>query len=109
MAIRRIRITNMHGYTLQELAKLANNAGKPYTRRVLTAVVITLQGIGTELIADTLGRSHAIVCNYVNWWNRLGMEAAEDHRGGSKSSVTEEMLKDIGDAIRNRSSRDHGY
>jgi transposase len=37
------------------------------------------------------------------------MEAAKDHRGGSKSSFTEEMLADIDDAVRNRNPQDHGY
>ncbi len=30
------------------------------------------------------------------------MDAAIDHRGGSQSSFTEEMLQDIDDAVRNR-------
>lgn len=38
-----------------------------------------------------------------------GMEAATDHRGGSQSSFTEEMLQDNDDAVRNRSPKDHGY
>lgn len=37
------------------------------------------------------------------------MEAAKDHRGGSKSSFTEDMPKDIDDAVRNRHPMDHGY
>lgn len=37
------------------------------------------------------------------------MEAAKDHRGGSKSSFTEDMPKDIDDAVRNRRPIDHGY
>lgn len=110
MAMTRIRVTDMHGYTLKELAKLANNAKKPYTRRVLTAVVMTLQGIGSDVVAQTLGCSHASVCNYINWWNERGMEAAKDRRGTTnKSSITDEMLKDIDDAIRNRKPSDHGY
>lgn len=37
------------------------------------------------------------------------MEAATDHKGGSQSSFTDEMLQDIDDAARNRDPKDHGY
>lgn len=75
MAMSHTRVTNMHGYTLQELAKLANKAEKPYTRRVLTAVMMTLQAIGAEVIAETPGCSYASACNHITWWNLRGVEA----------------------------------
>ena len=109
MAMPRMKVTNMHGFGIDEIAKLAAHTEKPYTRQTLTAVVMTLQGIPAETIAKTLGCSRASVWRYVNRWNNQGMEAAKDHRGGSESSFTEEMLLDIDDALRNRSPRDHGY
>lgn len=36
------------------------------------------------------------------------MEAAKHHRGGSKSSVAEGMLRDIDDAVSNRCPLGHG-
>lgn len=66
MAMRRIRVNNMHVYTLQELAKLADNAEKPCARRVIIVVVMVLQGIGAEAIAEILGCSDASVCIYIN-------------------------------------------
>lgn len=37
------------------------------------------------------------------------MDATTDHRDGSQSSFTEDMLQDMYDAVRNRSPRDDGY
>ncbi len=109
MPMPRMKVTNTHGLGIDEIAKLAAHAEKPYTRQTLTAVVMTLQGIPAETIAQTLGCSRVSVWRYVNRWNKQGMEATIDHRGGSQSSFTEEMLQDVDDAVRNRSPRDHGY
>ncbi len=84
----RTRVTNTHGLKIDEMAKLAAHAEQSYTRQMLNAVVITLQRISAETIAQTLGRSRVSVWRYVDCWNRQGMEAATDHRGGSQSSFT---------------------
>ena len=105
----RIRITHMHGSTVEELAKLAAKAESPYTRRVLQAVVMTANGIPAEVIAKTLGCCHATVCKCIHVWNEHGLEGAKDHRGGNVGRLTDEMLGDIDDAIRHRSPKDQGY
>lgn len=102
-----MRVTNAHEFEISELAKLAARASKPYTRRALTAVVMTLQGIPAETIAETLGCSRVSVWGHVNRPNEMGMESTTDHRGRSKSSFTEDVLKDIDDAARNRRPMDH--
>lgn len=68
-------------------------------RQTLTEMVMTLQCIPEETIAQTLGCSLISVLRCVDRWNRQGMgvQAATDHRGGSESSFTEEMLQDIDD------------
>lgn len=109
MPMPRMRVTNTHGFDISELAKLASHAQKPYTRRALTAVVMTLQGIPAETIAETLGCSRVSVWRHVNRWNEMGMGSTKDHRGGSKSSFTEDMLRDIDDTVKNRRPMDHGY
>ena len=106
MPMPRMKVTNTHGLGIDEIAKLAAHAEKPYTRQTLTAVVMTLQGIPAETIAQTLGYSRVSVWRYVNRWNKQGMEATIDHRGGRQSSFTEEMLQDVDDAVRNRSPRE---
>ncbi|HBK59711.1 MAG TPA: hypothetical protein DDZ84_02815 [Firmicutes bacterium] len=109
MPMPRMRATNTNGLEIDEIARLAAHAETSYTRQTLTSVVMTLQGIPAETIARTLGCSRVSVWRYVNRWNGQDVEAAADHRGGSQSSFTEEMLQDIDDALRNRSPRDHGY
>ena len=109
MPMPRMKVMNTHGFEISELTRLAARTREPYARQTLTSVVMTLQGIPAETIAETLGCSRVSVWRHVHRWNEKGMEAAKDHRGGSKSSFTEEMLKDIDDAVRNRHPRDHGY
>lgn len=104
-----MQVTNAHGHEIDEIAKLAALAEKPYARQTLTTVVVMFQGIPAETIAQTLGCSRVSVWRYVDRWNRQGIEAATDHGGGSQSSFTEKMPQDIDDAVRNRSPRDHGY
>jgi len=99
----------MHGFAVEELAKLAAKAKNPCTRGVLQAVVITANGAPAEVIAKILGSCHARVCRCIHMWNEHGLEGAKDHRGGSVGRLTDEMLGDIDDAIRHRSPKDHGY
>ena len=54
MPMPRMKVTNTHGLGIDEIAKLAAHAEKPYTRQTLTAVVMTLQGIPAETIAQNL-------------------------------------------------------
>ena len=109
MAMPRIQVTNLHGYSLEQLAELAKKAEKPFTRQLLTAVVMAAKGIPSETIALTLNCSRVTVCRCINRWNERGLEGSEDHRGGSEGSMTEEMLADIDDVVRNKSPRDFGY
>jgi len=109
MPMPRSKVTNMHGFTAQELAKLAAKAKNPYTRRVLQVVLATLRGVPAEVIAKTLGCCHSTVCRCIRMWNEYGLEGAEDRRGGGVERLTDEMLNDIDDAVKHRSSKDHGY
>ncbi|NPV54922.1 MAG: helix-turn-helix domain-containing protein [Firmicutes bacterium] len=104
-----IKVKSMHGFTVKELAKIIEKSQSPYTRRILSAVVMTANEVPSEVITKTLGCSHATVCRYVHLWNEHGLEGARDHRGGSVGRLADEMLKDIDDAVRHRSPKDHGY
>ncbi len=59
MPMSRMRVTNTHGLEIDEIAKLAARAEKPYTRQTLTAVVMTLQ----RYILDTYGRKYS--CEWI--------------------------------------------
>lgn len=78
-----MRVTNTRGLQIDEIAKPAARAEKPYARQTLTAVVMTLQGILAETIAQTLGCLPISVWKSLDRWNRQSMEAATDDRGGS--------------------------
>jgi hypothetical protein len=43
MPMPRMRVTNAHGFEVNELAKLAAHAREPYTSLTLTSLVIRLQ------------------------------------------------------------------
>lgn len=78
MPMPRTRLTNTHGLEADESAKPTVHAEKPHTRQALTAVVMTLQGIPAETIAQTLGYFRVSIWRYVNWRNSQGMRDATD-------------------------------
>lgn len=51
----RMRVTNTHGLGIDEIAKLAARAEKPYARHTLTAVGMMLQ----RYILDTYGKKYS--------------------------------------------------
>jgi hypothetical protein len=73
-------ITNTRGLGIHEIAELAAHAAKPYARQTLTAVIMTLQRVPAETIAQTLECSRISVWRYVNRWNRQGSEAVTNHQ-----------------------------
>ncbi len=69
-----MKVTNTHGLGIDDIAKPAARAEKPYTRQALTAVVMTLQGISAKTIAQpAIPRSSSL------------------HQIGGQSSFAEEM------------------
>lgn len=104
-----VQVTNMHGYTLEDLIKLSNETNSKYTRTVLTAIIMRLEDIHTSKIAKTLGKCVATITNYINRWNEFGIESIYDHRGGSEGTTTEAMVKDIYDIVVNNAPKDFGY
>lgn len=105
----RIKVTNMHGFAVKELPKVAEKAQASYTCRVLQVVLATLMGVPAEVIVKTLGGCHSTVYRCIRLWNKYGLERAEEHWGGSVGCLTEEMLYDIDDAERNGSPEDRGH
>ncbi|MEA4884389.1 MAG: hypothetical protein VB144_12195 [Clostridia bacterium] len=55
MPMPRMKVTNTHGFEISELTRLAARTQEPYTRQALTSVVMTLQSISAETIAEILG------------------------------------------------------
>jgi len=104
-----IQVTNMHGFTLEQLSQYASEAKQKYTRAMLTAVVMRLQNIHTSTIAKTLNRSIVMITKYINNWNENGLDNSIDTRGGSKSSFSQEMLDHIKNIVTNKSPLEFGF
>ncbi len=84
-----------HGYTTEELRTMRNNIEDNYSRGILTAVLLRIQGYSNKYIASDIQKSLQTVITYLKNWNRLGIKALTDNRGGSESSFTAEMRYDL--------------
>lgn len=65
----RTRIANMHGFTVQQLARLAAEAESPYSRRDLQTALMTANSIPAKVVAKTLGCCRATVYMCIRIWN----------------------------------------
>lgn len=83
------------GYTLEELKSMKNHMENNYSRGILTAVVLRLQGYSNKYIASDIQKTLPTVIAYIKRWNSLGLKALEDNRGGTESSFTAEMRYDL--------------
>jgi transposase len=84
-----------HGYTIEELKTMRNSIEDNYSRRILTAVLLRIQGCTNKYIASDIQKSLQTVITYLKNWNKLGLKALADNRGGSESSFTAEMKQDL--------------
>jgi transposase len=109
MGRKQTRINTLHGHTLENLIKLEQENTSKYSRRALRAVIMRYQGIDIYNIQNILGVSRVTVLSYINSWNSLGIDSIEDNRGGSESSFTDEMLKDITLILTTKDPREFGY
>jgi hypothetical protein len=50
-----------------------------------------------------------MVLKYLNLWNEKGIDALIDNRGGSESSFTDEMRKDLNETLKNHKPSDFGF
>ncbi|MBV7276870.1 winged helix-turn-helix domain-containing protein [Clostridium sp. PL3] len=84
-----------HGYTLEELKTMRNKEKSNYSRRILTVIILRLQGFNNKYIASDIQKSLVTVVACVNKWNDLGIDSLIDNRGGSTSKFTAEMKNDL--------------
>ncbi len=84
-----------HGYTIEELKTMRNRIEDNYSRGILTAVLLRIQGYNNKYIASDIQKSLQTVITYLKNWNKLGLKSLIDNRGGSESSFTAEMKQDL--------------
>ena len=77
-----------HGYTIEQLKTMRNMIEDNYSRGILSAVLLRIQGYNNKYIASDIQKSLQTVITYLKNWNKLGLKALTDNRGGSESSFT---------------------
>jgi transposase len=109
MSIKCVEVKTLHGYTVEQLRKIARESANSYTRSMLMAVIMRYNGINTNDIMETLGKSRATVTAYINKWNQ-DPKSMMDQRGGNISSrLTDEMVEEIKTALQTRKPCEYGY
>lgn len=103
-----LEVTTLHGFTIDELIKLEESHQKKSIKSLIRTVIMRYQGIHTEEIEYILGKSRPTITGYINKWNKHGIDALVDNRGGSVSTFTDEMLEKK-DTVLNKSPKDFGF
>ena len=81
-----LEVTTLHGFTIDELIKLEESYQKKSIKHLIRTVIMRHQGIHTEEIQHILGKSRPTITGYINKWNKYGIDALVDNRGGSVST-----------------------
>jgi transposase len=109
MGRKQTRVTTLHNNSLETLIEIEEQSTSKFTRRVLRTVIMSYQGIHIEDIVKSIGVAKSAILRYIHDWNEAGLESIEDARGGSVSSVTDEMLKDITMILTTKDPREFGF
>ncbi|MFZ5967922.1 MAG: helix-turn-helix domain-containing protein [Bacillota bacterium] len=104
-----LEIKTLHGFTIDELIALEESYQKKSLKSLLRTVIMRYRGIHTEEIQHILGKSRPAITGYINKWNKHGIDALVDNRGGSVSTFTDEMLEDLKNTVLNKSPKDFGH
>lgn len=108
----KLKVTKLHGYTHEEIAKMAKEAKDKKERNLLLTVSMALEGIEISQIAKILGISYAAVCRYINKWNKNGDYKIKDKRKYNnldKGAFTEEIKKELYKLVTEQNPQDYGY
>lgn len=105
-----IEVKSLYELSIDDLNLIANNSESNYTRDFVKAVVMRYNGVHPQVIADTLSKSRATVISYINEWNNYGIASIADHRGNNiPSSLTDEMVEFVRDAVANKKPQEFGF
>jgi len=109
---RRVKVREMHGYTQEEIAAMANKTQDKKEKKLLLSVSMSLKGIKNEDIANILGISYFSVLKYINYWNKNGDYKTEDRRKNNnkgKGVFTQEVRDELYQVINTQSPKEYGY
>lgn len=109
MGRKHLEIKSLHGQEIDDLIELKNTISSKYSRLVLTAITMRYLGKSTKEIILSTGLSNVTVVKHIANWNTNGMEAIEDHRGGSDSKLEPQIVDDILYIVTNKSPIDFDF
>lgn len=109
MGRRSVEVKTLHGYTIEQLKDIREKTDNDFKKEVLLAIIMRYNGIKSEEIENILGKSRPTILKYIHKWNKYGLEATEDHRGGSVGSFTDKMKDDLLTTLMETKPVDHGF
>lgn len=109
MCRRMVEVETLHGYTIEQLLEMKKSLKSAYSYTVLMAITMRHQKIHTDEIVKILGVSKPTILGYIRKWNECGLDALNDHRGGSESSFTIEMIEDLQETILHKCPVEEGF
>lgn len=104
-----LEVTTLHRFTIDELIKFEEKYQKKSIKSLIRTVIMRYQGIHPGETQNILGKSRPTIIGYINKWNKYGIDAFVDNRGGSISTFTDEMLEELKDTVLNKSPEDFGF
>lgn len=102
-------IKTLHGYTLEELQKLAKESASEYTRSMLYAVIMRYKGVSNTTIMNTLGKSRPTIVAYVKKWNDSPHNIIDKRGNNIPTILTYDVIEDIKNMVINHTPNDFGY
>ncbi|MBU5425336.1 winged helix-turn-helix domain-containing protein [Tissierella pigra] len=109
MGRKAVEVKTLHGYTIEQLKDIREKTDDNFKKEIILAIMMRYQGIKSETIENILGKSRPTILKYIHKWNEYGLEATEDHRGGSIGTFTDEMKDDLLRTLVETKPIDHGF
>ena len=109
MGRKSFEIESLYGYKIEDLIELKNTTNSKFIRLVLAVVTMRYRGRSNKDIMVETGLSRASIVKHIKNWNRIGIKALEDHRGGSDTKLEPEMIDNLLDVVLSKSPIDFDF
>ncbi len=109
MGRKHLKIESLYGETIENLIELKNTIESKYSRTFLTVIIMRYFNKSTPEIMAFTGLSNPTIVRYIVDWNKLGMKAIVDHRGGSDSKLEPSIVEDIVYVVSNKTPIDFAF
>lgn len=109
MSRKLVEVETLHGFTIEKLVDIKNKINSNYSKLVLTSVIMRYNDFSTKEIKTVTGKSNITTIKHVRNWNKYGLKALEDHRGGSEGTFTAEMEADLINTLLTKTPEECGF